>query len=63
MKFVQVPEDFYEYHKQLVDQNIAMKDAMHEFCMRVDLGEVRSKYTYAKFKTILTMPGVKHEPT
>lgn len=31
----------------------AMRDAMQEFCDRVDKGEVRSKRTYAKFKELL----------
>jgi hypothetical protein len=30
-----------------------MYEAMQEFCDRVDRGEVRSKYTYGKFKEVL----------
>jgi len=29
------------------------KDAMNEFCDRVEAGEIRSRHTYAKFKGIL----------
>ena len=31
-----------------------MQEAMEEFVDRVDKGEVRSKYTYTKFKEILS---------
>lgn len=31
------------------------KDAMREFCDRVERGEVKSKYTYAKFKELLDL--------
>lgn len=35
------------------NQKRRMREAMQEFCNRVDKGEVRSKRTYAKFKDIL----------
>lgn len=38
---------------QLANTVDECRAAMQEFCDRVDKGEVRSKYTYAKFKEIL----------
>jgi peptidoglycan hydrolase CwlO-like protein len=40
--------------KQLRIQDL--QSAMQEFVNRVDKGEVRSKYTYAKFKSLLEHP-------
>ncbi len=39
------------------DLFIEMRDAMQEFVDRCDNGEILSKYTYAKFKSILTEAG------
>ena len=42
-------DDIVKLTKQLEEAG----EAMQEFVDRVDRGEVRSKYTYAKFKAIL----------
>jgi hypothetical protein len=39
--------------KRLTSKINELKEAMQEFVDRVDKGEVRSKYTYAKFKQLL----------
>lgn len=32
---------------------VSLREAMEEFCIRVESGEVRSVYTYNKFKELL----------
>ncbi len=39
-----------------------MREAMQEFVDRCDAGQVRSKYTYAKFKRILGPVQTRREP-
>lgn len=38
---------------ELASENELLKEAMREFVERVDKGEVKSKYTYNKFKRLL----------
>lgn len=40
-------------HEDVANKFEEMHDAMNEFCDRVEVGEVRSRKTYAKFKAIL----------
>ncbi len=46
--------DSKEIIDSLSSERDAMKEAMQEFVNRVDKGEIRSKYTYDKFKKILS---------
>jgi hypothetical protein len=45
-------EDWEKYNGELIAQAPAMFEAMQEFCIRVEKGEVKSTYTYNKFKAI-----------
>jgi hypothetical protein len=42
--------------KQVIIEHESMREAMQEFVDRVERGEVRSRYTYNKFKDILQEP-------
>ena len=47
---------FDEHEAQLKakdEENERLKEAMQEFVSRVEKGEVRSSYTYSKFKELL----------
>lgn len=44
----------WAWARQLEAENSRLVEAMREFCDRTERGEVRSKYTYAKFKALLT---------
>lgn len=46
-------EDWGKYNGELIAQAPAMFEAIQEFCTRVEKGEVKSTYTYNKFKVIL----------
>lgn len=41
--------------KELILENEKLKNVIQEFVDRVDKGEIRSKYTYAKFKKLLSV--------
>ena len=46
--------DIFPLMDEYADMKIrALSEAMQEFYDRVDRGEVRSKYTYSKFKKLL----------
>lgn len=42
--------------KLIINKHESMHEAMQEFVDRVERGEVRSRYTYSKFKNILQEP-------
>ena len=51
-----IDQIFDEHEAQLKaknDENDRLKEAMQEFVSRVEKGEVRSSYTYSKFKELL----------
>ena len=48
------------YEQELLTRLEDAKRLLHEFCERVERGEVRSVKTYAKFKAFLDQPSPKH---
>ena len=53
---IDLDEAIAEHEAQLKakdEENEKLKEAMQEFVSRVEKGEVRSSYTYSKFKELL----------
>lgn len=63
--FSHIYEAMDEWERQqtslLQAENEKLKAAMQEFVDRVEKGEVRSKRTYAKFKSLLTPASVNND--
>lgn len=51
---VDVPKIMVKYNLELTTRIKALESAMQEFCDRRDRGELKSTYTYEKFKQLLT---------